>query len=825
MSFKECVDRSVQNGDISTIEQKRINDIFDEQLELNRSRMPEGTAEIQAMKETMERIDYEAIHRKRKKLKQAQSYKQASIDIRAYRTASGQEDPFLASTALIEGIENSPFSSVASRRDHILTMATSRLSEVMATFHRGLAGNVRNATKMKTFVEEVFNPNSTGDEVAAKLASAWNDTAEYLRTRFNAAGGMISARKDWGFPQHHNQQKIYAASQQEWIAYVRERVDLEKMLDDQTGLPMTPERLELALTDMYQEIVSNGTASRKVTAQGQGKSIANKHKDSRFLSFKDAKSWMEYQEKFGSGTPYDIMMTHIETMARDIAFMERLGPNPLATMQYIKNDLQKIAGGDPKLQNRATAKSRQLDTLYHHLSNKVNQPANQNMALTFGELRNGLTSVQLGSAFFLALADFNFVRITKQFNGLPQTDTLRRYLQHMISLPNSERRKAAVRAGLTAEYWSAVASGQMRLTGEIGGSEITRRLSDLVLNVSLLSPHTQANRWAFGMSTAGALAEQASKKFDELPTDIQGMLKRYNIQADHWEIIRQTKAMEFEGERFLTAPDIELRTDLPNGMNIDLANRYGEMIQRETQFAVPSSSTRGRAFLVGQSEAGTVGGELLRSFAQYKNFGVTLVNTHMARGLNQAGVGGKSKYLLDFFVTSTMMGALGLQLKEIAKGRDPRDMNDSSFWGSAILSGGGLGIYGDLLFYNVNKFGGGLPETIAGPSVGFLADVGRLTVGNALELAQGEETKFGKEVVDFAKNYTPGSSIWYLRTAMERNIFDQMDLLVNPKAQKDMRRLERKYQKERGQRYWWRRGKQLPERAPDLEAAIENIGE
>jgi hypothetical protein len=204
----------------------------------------------------------------------------------------------------------------------------------------------------------------------------------------------------------------------------------------------------------------------------------------------------------------------------------------------------------------------------------------------------------------------------------------------------------------------------------------------------------------------------------------------------------------------------------------------------------------------------------------YKNFSVTVLNTHIARGLALDGVSAKGRYLGGFVVTATLMGALAMQLKEISKGRDPVEMDTPEFWGAAMLQGGGLGIFGDFLFSNRNRFGGGLAETVGGPVVGAANDILNLTAGNIFQLVQGEDMNLGREMIDFASRYTPGSSMWYTRLAMERLVTDQVRMMLDPDAPARMRRLERRYMNERGQEYWWRPGQTSPDRAPDLEAAL-----
>ena len=192
------------------------------------------------------------------------------------------------------------------------------------------------------------------------------------------------------------------------------------------------------------------------------------------------------------------------------------------------------------------------------------------------------------------------------------------------------------------------------------------------------------------------------------------------------------------------------------------------------------------------------------------------------RGAATPGAKGKGRYFADLLISTTIMGALALQIKEMAKGRDPRSMDDPEFWGAAFMQGGGLGIYGDFLFSDLNRFDRGLAETIAGPVVGFANDLRKLTIGNVIEAAQGEDTKIASEMISFAQRYTPGASLWYMRLGLERMVFDQAKLWADPDAGKKIRRMKRKYAREYGQDFWWEPGKMLPERRPDIENILGN---
>ena len=144
-------------------------------------------------------------------------------------------------------------------------------------------------------------------------------------------------------------------------------------------------------------------------------------------------------------------------------------------------------------------------------------------------------------------------------------------------------------------------------------------------------------------------------------------------------------------------------------------------------------------------------------------------------------------------------------------------MDTPQFWGRALLSSGGLGIFGDFMFSDVNRFGGGLAQTIAGPRMGFLDKLRELTIGNIMQLATGEDTNFGRESVDFFGRYLPGVSTGYLRLAFERLVLDRLRLMADPKAKQRMRSLERRRKRIYDQEYWWRPGETSPRRGPNIQ--------
>jgi hypothetical protein len=811
--FRECINDGVNEGLIREEDANEINTMFDQLEGEYRGNMANAPAAARAAADTLDAIRRQKFETRRKKLLQAKSWREIEGILDTHRTVFGNLDPNAAAVDMLGHVRDQKFSSVESRANAVRNLAHSRMSEVLASFKRNVFGETQNKATQKNMIKEAFGEN-TGDTAAREMSSAWYAAHEMLRKRFNAAGGAIAKLRNYGFPQVHDNLRIRKAPKEEWVAKIFSKLDVDGMIDEQTGLAFNEVRLKAVLNDVYDTITQEGYNKLKSGGVLQGRSMANRRLDHRFLKFKNADAWMAYQEEFGNVNVFDTMMSHISSMSRDIGMMEVLGPNPVTTMNAMKASLNAKAAKTGVGADKARAAGVKMDTLYRAHMGTLNSPINGFFANTFAGLRNILTSAQLGTTFFTAVTDLNSQALARKFNGLPQVKTLGQVLKFMEPLGAKERGKLATRLGLISDGWTSVASAQMRYIGEISGPEITRRISDFVMRASLLSPWTQAGRWAFGQQFMGTLADNVGKTFDQLDEGLKGAFERYGFSSRDWEIIRQTDLLDESGASFFSVQNLIDRTDIDGADAERLGTRILEMVNTETEFAVPTGSLRSRQTLLAGTAPGTVGGEILRSFAMYKNFGVTIMNTHVIRGVTELKNNGKAGYLSQFIIGGTILAAFGLQMKELAKGRDPRPMDDPKFWGQALMASGGFGLYGDFLFSDVNRFGQGLGVAVAGPAVGFLDDVRKLTIGNMFQLAQGEDTNAAAETVNFIKRYMPGSSMWYARLGMERMVWDQLSDMTDPKMKSKWRRLEKQQRTNYGNSYWWQQGKTEPRRAP-----------
>ena len=374
--------------------------------------------------------------------------------------------------------------------------------------------------------------------------------------------------------------------------------------------------------------------------------------------------------------------------------------------------------------------------------------------------------------------------------------------------------------GFTAQGWASRAIGAQRVLGEVTGSEWAQKVTDTVLRASLLSPWTEAGRWAFQTEMLGFISAQAGKAFRDLPDALRNSFQRHGLTPDDWNLIRSTPMWRDPetGASFIRAEDVA--SFAAGRERVEAANKLQAAILVESKFAIVETTQRVRAFLTAGQPAGTFWGEVMRNSALFKGFPVTVLNLHMRRLMAQRGITSKAEYAAWLFLGTTVIGALGEQLSQVSKGRDPLNMEDPKFWAKSAMRGGGIGLFGDFLFADQNRYGGGIVNSLAGPVLGSQVPAAiKLTLGNIQELfVEGETRNAGRELSRFIEANAPGRSLWYARLAFERLIFDELEAAIDPNAARSFRRIEQGARRDYGQRFWWRPGTTLPRRGPDLGA-------
>ncbi len=448
-------------------------------------------------------------------------------------------------------------------------------------------------------------------------------------------------------------------------------------------------------------------------------------------------------------------------------------------------------------------------------------PEDRGFANVMASIRNIISSSSLGGALLSSMSDPAFGQdVRMRFGmGMARSNFVRimgAVIKEMVTMTD---RDTAIRLGLGLDSAHQMMHRKAYESRTFDGRAWTGFVADRVLTLGGLSPWTQAGKHAVGLDLMGFLHDVKDRAFADLPADTQKALTSHGFDAASWDAIRAADSYEPKaGARYLRATEIEAAAGR------ELAERYLGMILRETRYAVPEATVASRVFSIGGLKPGTAQGELYRSMMQFKGFGIAVVMLHAGRMAREIMAGDTSAYrrAAALMITSAVLGAYAMALKDVAAGRDPRKWLDEKtyldpqLWGAAILQAGGLGIYGDFLFSNTGRHNQSFGTTLAGPLMSRLDNIMGLTMGNLAQRVRGEKTNIGRETTRAIRENIPGANWPIIGLVFQRVLMDSLQKVMDPEAHLAFRHQIMTRRKDYNQDYWWTPGETTPRRAPDL---------
>lgn len=771
-----------------------------------------------------------------------------------FRGRNGAAHVYEAMMRHLEHFGNAGFDSVAGMGKAIVGLMHGELETMLRGFERNyITGFRHDRPAVPNLVRDMLG-EPTGSSTSQAFAKSMGEVFEKLRVMYNELGGNIGKLDRGYIPQYNDPTKLRAATFEKWREDILPRLDPARMRDPITGEPIRPDRLEESLRPVYDQIVSEGWATRVPSSAPAGRgSLANQRQDHRFLAFKSADDWMWYDKAYGHGDPLAAMFMHINGMARDIAAMKVLGPNPGSMIEWMKQVVQSehgkarvgkeslwqtpagFVGDDLKAGEWA---ANRIDDLWYHVRGR--STINQTVADFFGDVRNILTGTMLGSASITAATtDPVIERMARRQIGMADTalfgsnakvflDSVAQYFEqlpllkvisHGLDYFTGAPRQEAARAGMIVDSYLHILGDEARFAGTLGGHFWSRWVAERTVNLSGLTALTNARKSVYQLDVMAHVADHSAMAFDKLPDRLRNTLDGYGIDAAAWDKLRAVS--HYTPDRgtsgFIRPKDVA-------AIDFDLAARYADMLLGETERAVPTGTLRSKAYVMGQRPRGSGIGEIVEGGLQFKSFGMSMVTNQVEAGLMETARYGRpsgASYAAQLLIATGVMGGLSIQLKALKDGKDLQDMRSLKFIIASMATGGGLGIYGDFLFKDFTQLRGSFAEQMAGPTVSTTFDFAKFLIGNMEKIPEGKSEFLHEGVRNLLGRYTPGlSSLWQLKLLYQREVIDKLDEMVDPKAHRRWKQEEGRMMKEKGQGYWWPHGAAGPERPPNLGSAV-----
>lgn len=727
-------------------------------------------------------------------------------------SASEVVDRMVAAHGDMSGIQ-----SIDSKARAIASVYRGDLVDFYTNIKGGL-GVFTDAELVQKIVRERFN-DSTGDPLAKKISDKMGEVFEGMRERFNRAGGDIGKLDDWGLPQTHSLEKIVLAGKQAWVQKAEGLIDTSKYVHED-GTYYSQQEIRELLEYSFDTLSSNGANKTEIGRQsfGGNSKVTSRHSESRVLHFKDAESWMEYQSEFG-GMPFvDLVEAHINGLSKDIAMVENLGSSPRNSMRILM-DAAEQKDWQKGIDANDTGKSRKrAQTMFDEFSGQ-NTPQSEVLANLGLAYRSMNVASMLGGTTISSVTDQAMIAKTASIHGIAYRKTFGELISQ-LNPANKEDRQLAHSLGLaTEEMLGSIARwSDDGLTSVHGKSQKLARVSSgiasQVMRVSGLNALTAASKVGFTkmlMHKYGTLTR--SKAWADLDAMDRELMEKTGLNERAWEVMRLADpVVDRKGNQLMSArsiyeiPDSDLtRFGDPQKVRDEVATQFQAHLLDEQGMAVVEAGLRERTWMSAGQRKGTGMGELVKSMLQFKSFPAAFLMRHGSRAMAQDGVKGKAAYGVSLFAMTTLLGALAVQLKELANGNDPSTMWDSddpqktmNFWTRSAVQGGGLSILGDILVAGTDTSGRSTSDFMVGPFGSDVKAVLGLTVGNLTQYYDDKDTNASNEAFRLLKNKIPAQNLWYTKAATNRLVFDEMQDMIAPGyREKLLRKAERQHDRTR----------------------------
>lgn len=701
------------------------------------------------------------------------------------------------------------------REETIIRELFSGLHDMVDRYGDNWIDSIKDIASFKQVIGRMID-GDLSDPIAKSMREAMTRSHEM----FKQAGGEIGHIENYVM-QSHEGTRVAKVPYDVWIKDIENNLDMAKSkVDLRTGLPLSDERWTEITSQIYDDIVSDGRAAiNRATLEGRihkGKAqdTWGSRQQSRIFHFKDSKNYFEYQGKYGidDRVLFSQYANYLRGMSRDIAMMQTMTRSPHGMMQTLK---QFMAGEDEPLKKAWT------ENAFEVLSGATDTGEASPLYRSLMGVQHLMRSSMLGSAPISAVSDATMVKLAADKFGLQGNRAVKNLL---TSSANKKNRQITSNNAFVVE--SALGSGisHYRLNeGNSfidGGNMLERGLqwtSKTLHRLSGLRAITNAAGDSVSMELAGTLGDAVSKgaKWKGLNKTFRQSLTDHGLTEADWDIVLKAEVLSPEqGTRFVTPESIAKIKDVPAKEVLEVSRKVSDIDVFLRYQATTSPSLKVRAISTWGAKQGTTGRAVASSVSMFKSFPMGLMFNQLLPAVSRAAQG-DVKPLATLMIGTTLLGAVALQLKDVAKGREPRDMNDPRFWIAASMQGGGYGPFGDLLFTEHGRFGRSFMTGVLGPVAGFTDDTLGLVAGHLqqaiLDPEYKAQEKFLKDMSGFMRRYTPAATLWYSRVAMERMLFDSMDRMALPDFDAQMRAKKDKFKKDFGSDHWWNPGDLTPQ--------------
>lgn len=630
---------------------------------------------------------------------------------------------------------------------------------------------------------------------AVNIAQVIHRQQELARTLLNREGAAIGKYDGYIARQSHDVGKI-AKDEAAWKDAALQGFDLERMQAE-----MGFESVDDMLDSLYQALSTGlhlkaGPTPNATQKRGLG-SLANRLAKQRVIHFKDADSYLAYNKAFGAGNLREAVVHGLEKSARAVGLMQVMGTNPAAFLDSMESALAKeLRKTKPDAQtverfrsDVANAKKRLAE-----VDGSLNIPGNSPLATFSGNVRILETLSSLGGSTLSSWTDIASFMVGARHNGINPFQAFGSAINGIFSGRKVEER-AEIASALGVVFESLNGRMASRFSIDDGGRGALTGLQQVFFKLNLQNWWTDGLRFAAAEMLSHNLAGHAGKAFDQLDPQLAKTLGLYGLDAAGWDKAKTGLGTTPDGRAFLD-PSMVKDEKVQSALRAYFTDQNGYLLltpDAESNYLTKAGTQRG-----------TVAGELVRFMAQFKSYTVAFTQKMVGRELlgnvdvnargfgalgQAAGSGAAVLGMTQLVALSTLFGYQAMAMKDLVKGKSPRDPTDPRTALAALQQGGGMGIMGDFLFGRQSRTGGSFTGALAGPLAGDIEGLTNLYFGaRDAALDPDKKAQLGDDLFRLTYANLPGNNLFYVKPVLDYLFLWNWQEQLNPGA---MQRLEK----------------------------------
>ena len=667
-------------------------------------------------------------------------------------------------------------------------------------------------------------PGKSGSETAKEVAAIMERHQEFWRQEANRQGANIEKLPGYSIAQTHDimkltQRKIDGKletvdeSFKRWADFIKPKLDWKQTfrgLNADKALRQIWDGLSTGVHLTYDQGIGITTAGNR----------AQRLSNSRKLHFIDGESFYLYNKEYGTGNLAYGYNSGLERLAKNSALIGEMGVNPKKLIDDLYDVMKITTARSGEATDRKAIAIGDMDyhwdpgvkNLFIELTGKNKIPASNTLA-QIGTITRGVNSLaKLGMATISSFSDIATQVSQATFMGISRSTALTNITRMLTDLSRkgltpAEKQMLSsfglVTESLVSNLHEAVNNGSL-------GSGWLAKAQNRYFKMIGLDWWTSSLKKSMALSLNHDLGEFLAngKQFGEFRGTMQKMLESYNLGPNEMKLLKAMPLIKENGRSFIDAnyvhkiPDelfakyLGISSDVVGyenrikGAKIDLETKLRSFVYDRVRSSVIEPDINIKAWLSQGTQVGTIPGEVARSFGQFKSFALSIITQAANPWLFNTKGAERFMGLGELILTTTMLGYLAISCKDVVRGKTPPELNGKTAL-RAMLQGGALGLFGDVLFGESN--GASLVGSMVGPAGNTIDDM------YSVYAAARDGNDAAAMALKKGRNYLPGQNIFWAKLPLDYLLMYRLQEWANPGY---LDRMERNLYNRTGQEYW-----------------------